>query len=35
MKQAAQTERAMANILAQAVSNVPVSGRGGLVNTSA
>jgi len=35
MKQAAETERAMANILAQAVSNVPTSGRGGIVNTSA
>lgn len=35
MKQAAQADRAIANILANAVANVPVSGRGGIVNTSA
>jgi transcriptional regulator len=35
IKQNADAQRQMANILAQAVQNVPVSGRGGIVNTSA
>jgi hypothetical protein len=35
IKQNAEADRAMANILAQAADNVPSSGRGGIVNITA
>ncbi len=35
LKQSAQADKAIANILEQAVQSVPASGRGGIVNISA